>query len=130
MSNSAVKKARRRSNLFENDYEDLIYSSDPIKIKNLEIEKEKKPKKKPSRSFEDKKPTNVFGDPISKIPVKCSCNKCGTDTDGTLLAVMYCAFSGLNTPFVSYDCPKCNHHGKRSVTTKALPTDQFEKLYF
>lgn len=133
MSNSAAKKARRRSNIFENDYDELIYSStdtSPIKVKHIPKEKEKKIKETRYIQKQDKTQSADLFTPISNVPVHCTCNKCDSPTEGTLLAVMYCSISGLNTPFVSYKCSSCNHEGRRTVSSKALPTVQFERLYF
>ncbi|MCI4437303.1 MAG: hypothetical protein JHC33_10900 [Ignisphaera sp.] len=128
MSNSATKKARRRSNLFENDYDELIYSSDPIKIKNIEVEKVRKSKIKQSTHNNTNKPS--FGEAISSVPVKCTCNTCGNPIEGTLIGIMFCPISGLNTPFISYECTFCKKSGRRSVKTKALPSEQFDRIYF
>lgn len=130
MSNSVAKKARRRSNIFENDYEDLIYSSEPLKTKNIPSTKPKKEKHNNIHKTDSQETKQLFSESISTVPVKCTCNKCGTTVEGKLVGIIYCSISGLNTPFVSYSCPSCNHIGKRSVGTKALPTDQFDRLYF
>lgn len=128
MSNSAVKKARRRSNLFENDYDELIFSSDPIKIKNVEVEKVKK--QKPTKQQGNKTTNSAIGEAISSVPVKCTCNNCGNSMEGTLIGVMFSPISGLNTPFISYECKSCKKSGRRAVQAKALPPDQFDRLYF
>lgn len=134
MSNSAAKKARRRSNLYESEVDDLLYTSDqaPLKIKNISIEKENKKDKrsKEKNTAVAKEQKGGFGTPISSVPVKCSCNKCGEKTQGDLIGIMFCALSGLATPFISYECRSCNHIGRRSVATQALPMDQFERIYF
>ena len=126
MSNSAIKKARRRSNLFESDYDELIFSSNPIKIKNVEVEKVKKTKS----TNQGKAPESTIGEAISKVLVNCSCNSCGAAIEGTLIGIMYSPLSRLNTPFISYNCKSCNKSGKRAVQAKALPTEQFERTYF
>jgi Zn finger protein HypA/HybF involved in hydrogenase expression len=123
VSNSAAKKARRRSNIFENDVDDLLYCSEAIKLKNLEVEKIKPAKTKPTA-------LSTAPEAISSVPVKCKCNKCSNSILGVLTGVLYSPLSGLNTPLITYSCSTCGHKGRRSVLTQGLPTAEFERLYF
>lgn len=127
MSNSAAKKARRRSNIFENDVDDLIYCSDAIKLKNVEVEKVKPAGREKKSSHSSVPPLT---EAISSVPVKCNCNKCTGPISGVLVGVLYSPFSGLNTPLITYSCSSCGHKGRRSVLSHGLPTSEFERLYF
>jgi hypothetical protein len=123
-----------KANIYENDYEELIYSTSPdTKIKHVDkpVKSKERPKAIPKSKKEseaDRK--NIFGDSISTKPVHCKCNKCGAAVTATLVSIIYTAISNLITPFVSYHCDSCNHTGYRSVKDKAMPAEAFEKFYF
>jgi hypothetical protein len=123
-----------KANIYENDYEELIYSTSPnTKVKH--VDKPVKSKDKPKVTIKTKKETeadrnDIFGDSISTKPIHCKCNKCGGSVVATLVSMIYTAVSDLTTPFVSYHCEHCKHSGHRSVKEKALPSAEFEKYYF
>ena len=132
--NRSQQRRMMKSNIYENDYEELIYStSKDTKIKH--IEKPVKTKERPLEKPKTKKETevnrnNIFGDAISTKPIHCKCNKCGEAVIASLVSMIYTAVSDLTTPFVEYHCNHCNHSGHRSVKEKALPSAEFEKYYF
>lgn len=125
-----------KANLYENDYEELLYStSTSTKIRHIE-----KPKRTKERNIEVAPKTkdeqlhdtrvSVFGPAISERIVPCKCNKCGHRVNGTLVSMIFSPSSNLMTPFIMYHCEGCQHKGHRSVQEKALPPKEFEKYYF
>ena len=128
------KKSRRelKANLYENDYDELIYSTEEvIKTKHVpQVKAVTKIKGKASAITSPDIKTNIFGPPISDKSVSCKCNKCGSQVFGVLISFIYSPVSELITPFISYDCTSCKHSGFRSVATKALPPKEFDKTYF
>ena len=121
-----------KANLYENDYDELIYTTEePIKTKHIEVKPVVKEKKKPrTTETTNKVPSNVWGAAISEKPVHCKCNKCGGNVVGTLVSFIYSPCSELMTPFINYTCQHCNHLGFRSVQSKALPVSEFNQVYF
>ncbi len=119
---SKKSRSRLQANMYE-DSEELIYST----------EEEIKPKhKKPAaiNKIQPRAKSAIFGSAISDKIVSCKCNKCGAHVNGTLINCIYSPGADIITPFISYDCPNCKHSGFRSVLAKALPADEFDKLYF
>lgn len=140
MSRKNRSRKTLKANIYENDYEELIYSTSPeTKIKHVEKParktREKSVDKKPASSQSSKQQTEatrneLFGEAISKKTVSCKCNKCSAQVTGTLVSMIYTAFSNMMTPFVSYHCDACSHTGHRSVKEKSLPAAEFERFYF
>ena len=125
-----TRRAELKANLFETDWEELLYSTEEsIKTKHIEVEKPIKEKKKIVTKSE-KTPGSIFGEPISEKKVNCNCNKCGAKVAGTLVSFIYSPCSELMTPFINYTCPQCNHLGHRSVQSHALPVTEFNLVYF
>lgn len=125
-----------KANIYENDYEELLYSTNEhTKIKH--IDKPKRTKERPlpqstktkeDQLYDDR--DSLFGPPISERTVPCKCNKCGHKLNGKLISMIFSPVSNLMTPFISYKCDACQHKGHRSVKEKALPPKEFEKYYF
>ena len=128
------KKSRRelKANLYENDIEELIYSTEaPVKTTHIEATKSPKIKITASAKTKDSNTKNsTFSNIISEKIVACKCNKCNGQVNGNLVSYIYTPVSDLNTPFVSYECKHCGHSGFRSVKEKALKTFDFDKVYF
>lgn len=123
-----------KANLYENDYEDLLYStSNNTKTKHIEKPKRTFNTNTTSKTTEEQlhdTRISVFGPAISERVVPCKCNKCGHKVSGTLVSMIFSPASNLMTPFIMYSCDSCQHKGHRSVQEKALLPKEFEKTYF
>lgn len=136
MSKKIKSQKTLKANLYENDYEELLYSTS-TSTKTRHIEKPKRTKERnlaPSPKTKDEQlhdtRVSVFGPAISERVVPCKCNKCGHRVSGTLVSMIFSPASNLMTPFIMYHCEGCQHKGHRSVQEKALPPKEFEKYYF
>ena len=67
---------------------------------------------------------------ISKRLVSCACNKCKEPVNGTMISYIHLSASNKSIPFIQYSCDNCGHAGYRSVQTKALPAEEFDRFYF
>lgn len=96
----------------------------------------KKRKEKPAEDFQKKSSSKSgpFSMPISERLVPCHCNKCGSNINGVLVGYIFSPLGGADysmcTPFISYECQSCGKRGNRSVLSKALHPDEFDRHYF
>lgn len=130
-----MNKRKNRANLFENDYEDLIYTTDEFietpKTKNKIDRKAKVQTKQTSKTTSSKQTssTNTV-EIISSKQVPCQCNKCHRPVQGDLINYLFCPSTERGVPFVQYTCTNCGHSGNRSVLAKSMPIKDFERFYF
>ena len=142
---SKNRKRKNRSNLYENDFEELLYTTDDffqddqpviVKTKNLDVTKKKPKVKEPKpvtviNGCKDKQCSrSLFIDPISSKCVGCDCNKCKQKVSATLVHYIFNPSANLGIPFVYYECKNCGHSGNRSVNDQSMDIDAFEKYYF
>ena len=131
MSSKKLRRMELKANLYENDYDELLYSTEePLKVKHIDHVKAPVKEKRIHKQETEKIPSNVFGAAISEKPVNCKCNKCGGAVSGTLVSFIYSPCSELITPFITYTCTHCTHVGFRSVQSRALPVAEFNQVYF
>ena len=137
------KRATRelRANLYENDPTRFDETDETIlinatKTKNIELKPTRKKKERPIKQVSQVRQgqSSVFTTPISEKLVPCKCNKCGFNVNGILVSYIYSIvdvhIGGMCTPFVTYECKNCNHNGRRSVLSKAMNPDEFDRYYF
>jgi len=117
------KVTKAKTCVEEREYEEY----NPVKVKN--IQKSSRKEKPVTKKKVEGNPL-FLNTPISEVLVPCNCNKCGASVVGELISSIYSPLTGLEIPFISYSCSNCNHSGKRSVQTQALPTLEFERKYF
>lgn len=122
MPKRTVSKNPSRSS-YREEYDEI----EAVKIKN--IDRPVKNRKVKGNNISKTTPNTSLGSVISDTPVPCKCNKCNADVVGLLIGSIFTPLTGLETPFVSYDCPKCNHSGRRSVQSLAIPTLEFSSAF-
>lgn len=110
----------------ESYFRNRLYMDDTDR--EIKVKPNKKSKKRDKPGSQKSQEGGLNRESISNVLVDCLCNKCGASAEGTLLS--YLQLQTKSIPFVVYSCCECHHTGYRSVSTKALPHLEFDKLYF